>query len=103
MTDTSAKPAVQALPVTRERLIGAYVGVPVLLSDGSQYGMLCGMSHATEPTLNQRNVRFLSTAADEQHKALRERITRVIRETSFEMVSRPSSPCTAGGLRATKH
>ena len=116
MTDTSAEPAVQDLPATRERLIGAYVGVSVLLSDGSQHGMLCGMSHATEPTLNQRDVRFLSvlaslvadeveaaTAADEQHQALRERITRVIRETSFEMVSSPSSPCAGGGLRATKH
>ncbi len=60
------------------------------------------MSHATEPTLNQRDVRLLSvlvslvadeveaaTAADEQHQALRERITRVIRETSFEMVFQP--------------
>lgn len=60
------------------------------------------MSHATEPTLNQRDVRFLSvlvslvadeveaaTPADEQHQALRERITRVIRETSFEMVFQP--------------
>lgn len=54
MTDAGAEPAVQALPATRERRIGAYIGVPVLLSDGSQYGMLCGMSHATEPTLNQR-------------------------------------------------
>ncbi len=59
MTDAGAEP-VQDLPATRERRIGAYIRVPVLLSDGIQYGMLCGMSHATEPTLNQRDVRFLS-------------------------------------------
>ncbi len=40
MTDAGAEPAVQDLPATRERRIGAYIGVPVLLSDGSQYGML---------------------------------------------------------------
>lgn len=100
--DTRIEAAVQDLPVTSERRIGSYIGVPVMLSDGSQYGMLCGMSHASEPTLNQRDVRFLSvlaslvadeveaaTASDERQQALRERITEVIRETSFEVVFQP--------------
>ncbi|MDQ3690893.1 MAG: EAL domain-containing protein [Chloroflexota bacterium] len=100
--DTGAERAVQNLPATTERGIGAYIGVPVLLSDGSQYGMLCGMSHASEPTLNQRDVRFLSvlaslvadeveaaTAVDERQQALHERITEVIREASFEVVFQP--------------
>lgn len=100
--DASAEPAVHDLPVTRERDIGAYIGVPVVLSDGTQYGMLCGMSHATEPTLNHRDVRFLSVlaslvadeveaaaVADDRHHAIRERITGVIRDASFEIVFQP--------------
>ena len=90
MTDTSAEPAVQDLPATRERRIGAYIGVPVVRFLSVLASLVADEVEA-------------ATAADEQHQALRERITRVIRETSFEMVSSPSSPCAGGGLRATKH
>lgn len=102
VADVRAEPAVRDLPVTTRRRIGAYVGVPVVLSDGSQYGMLCGMSHETEPTLNQRDVRFLSVlaslvadeveaaaAAHDEHHALRERISGVIRDASFAIVFQP--------------
>jgi len=38
---------------------GSYVGVPVCLSDGRVYGMLCCASHAPAPWLRQRDVAFL--------------------------------------------
>ena len=37
--DTRAEPVVQDLAATRE--IGAYIGIPVTLSDGRVHGTLC--------------------------------------------------------------
>jgi EAL domain-containing protein (putative c-di-GMP-specific phosphodiesterase class I) len=52
------------LPVTREAGIGAYVGVPIRLWDGTLYGTLCCLSRAAEPSLNVRDVRFLRVLAE---------------------------------------
>ena len=52
------------LPVTREAGIGAYIGVPIRLWDGTLYGTLCCLSRAAEPSLNQRDVRFLRVLAE---------------------------------------
>lgn len=52
------------LPLTREAGIGAYVGVPIRLWNGSLYGTLCCLSRAPEPSLNARDVRFLRVLAE---------------------------------------
>ena len=52
------------LPFTREAGIGAYIGVPIRLWDGTLYGTLCCLSRAAEPSLNQRDVRFLRVLAE---------------------------------------
>jgi EAL domain-containing protein (putative c-di-GMP-specific phosphodiesterase class I) len=52
------------LPVTREAGIGAYVGVPIRLWDGTLYGTLCCLSRAAEPSLNDRDVRFMRVLAE---------------------------------------
>jgi EAL domain-containing protein (putative c-di-GMP-specific phosphodiesterase class I) len=52
------------LPVTREAGIGAYVGVPIRLWDGSLYGTLCCLSRVAEPSLNERDVRFMRVLAE---------------------------------------
>jgi EAL domain-containing protein (putative c-di-GMP-specific phosphodiesterase class I) len=52
------------LLVTREAGIGAYVGVPIRLWDGSLYGTLCCLSRSAEPSLNERDVRFLRVLAE---------------------------------------
>ena len=52
------------LPVTREAGIGAYVGVPIRLWDGTLYGTLCCLSRAAEPSLNERDVRFMRVLAE---------------------------------------
>jgi EAL domain-containing protein (putative c-di-GMP-specific phosphodiesterase class I) len=52
------------LPITREAGIGAYVGVPIRLWDGSLYGTLCCLSRSAEPSLNQRDVRFMRVLAE---------------------------------------
>jgi EAL domain-containing protein (putative c-di-GMP-specific phosphodiesterase class I) len=43
------------LPLTREVGIGAYVGVPIKLWDGTLYGTLCCLSRSAEPSLNDRD------------------------------------------------
>jgi EAL domain-containing protein (putative c-di-GMP-specific phosphodiesterase class I) len=52
------------LPITRETGIGAYVGAPIRLWDGTLYGTLCCLSRSAEPSLNDRDARFLHVLAE---------------------------------------
>ena len=52
------------LPLTREAGIGAYIGAPIRLWDGTLYGTLCCLSRSAEPSLNDRDVRFLRVLAE---------------------------------------
>jgi GAF domain-containing protein len=60
--DTRAEPAVQDLAATRE--IGAYIGVPVTLSDGRVHGTLCCASHNPRPGLGSDELKFMQVLAD---------------------------------------
>jgi len=62
--DAMHDPRTADLPITRDAEIGAYVGVPVRLWDGSLYGTLCCLSHDPEPTLNARDIRFMRALAE---------------------------------------
>jgi EAL domain-containing protein (putative c-di-GMP-specific phosphodiesterase class I) len=61
--DTSANAQTAGLAITRELGIGAYIGVPLVLSDGSVCGALCCQSHDPDPTLGAKDVKFLSILA----------------------------------------
>jgi hypothetical protein len=61
--DSATDSVVKDLPITRRGRIGSYVGVPVLLSDGSVYGTFCCLSHAPSPQLQERDVRFMHVLA----------------------------------------
>jgi EAL domain-containing protein (putative c-di-GMP-specific phosphodiesterase class I) len=52
------------LPITRDAGVGAYLGVPIRLWDGTLYGTLCCLSRIAEPSLNQRDVRFMRVLAE---------------------------------------
>jgi len=52
------------LSMTREAGIGAYVGAPIRLWDGTLYGTLCCLSRSAEPSLNDRDARFLHVLAE---------------------------------------
>jgi EAL domain-containing protein (putative c-di-GMP-specific phosphodiesterase class I) len=52
------------MPATRESGIGAYIGVPIRLWDGTLYGTLCCLSRCAEPSLNERDVRFMGVLAE---------------------------------------
>ncbi|HEV2768831.1 MAG TPA: diguanylate cyclase [Solirubrobacteraceae bacterium] len=61
--DTQADPRVSSLDVTSDASLGAYVGVPVRLSDGRLYGTLCCASHSAAPALAERDVEFMHVLA----------------------------------------
>lgn len=57
--DAKRDDRVRGLPVTRRADIGAYIGVPVKLSDGRLYGTLCCLSHDFSPSLTERDAQFM--------------------------------------------
>ena len=61
--DAKANEQVKDLAVTTSADIGAYVGVPVHLWDGRLYGTLCCLSHSSEPSLDDRDARFMQVLA----------------------------------------
>jgi diguanylate cyclase (GGDEF)-like protein/PAS domain S-box-containing protein len=42
--DTSQHPVTRDLPITKEGNIGSYMGVPILLTDGTMFGTLCALN-----------------------------------------------------------
>src|SRR5258705_13556979 len=62
--DAAADERTADLPITREAGIGAYIGAPIRLWDGTLYGTLCCLSRSAEPSLNDRDVRFLPVLAE---------------------------------------
>jgi len=60
--NTRTEPAVQDLAATEN--IGAYIGVPVTLSDGSVHGTLCAASREPRDDLGEDELRFFTVLAD---------------------------------------
>ena len=61
--DAGADGRVRGLDVTGEARIGSYVGVPIRFSDGGVYGTLCCVSHEPDPSLRERDARFVAVLA----------------------------------------
>lgn len=61
--DSANDPRVSSLEVTQTANIGAYLGVPIRLSDGRLYGTLCCLSHTSQPSLTEREVALVRTVA----------------------------------------
>jgi GAF domain-containing protein len=59
--DTRAEPAIRDLVATQT--IGAYVGVPVTLSDGRVHGTLCCASHKPQSGIGDEELRFMQVLA----------------------------------------
>jgi hypothetical protein len=73
-------PLTADLPATRKARVGAYIGVPVTLPDGRTFGTFCCVSHGADPSLHQRDLRFMTVlgrligdqlAREEEHAAAR--------------------------------
>lgn len=100
--DASAHPEVGALALTAALGIGAYVGVPIVLSDGTLYGTFCSFRHAPDPTLGGRDARFMDLiasliserleterAAQEEHLGELARVTAAIQAGEPRIVFQP--------------
>lgn len=96
--DASTDQRVAELYATRQARIGSFIGVAVRLSDGTPYGALCGLSHAADRTLDERDVRFMSMLGelivddlDEQRTAerLHADIMRLIDSESVDVAYQP--------------
>jgi putative nucleotidyltransferase with HDIG domain len=61
--DARIDPRVAGLEITHRAGIGAYVGVPVHLPDGELFGTLCCLSHNPDPSLRERDLRFMRVLA----------------------------------------
>lgn len=102
MTNTAEFPVALSLDVTRALQIGAYIGVPITLSDGRIYGSFCCYSHEADDSLRQRDVATIRIFADfvaqqieaqvdaHQNKAeIIERIITVIEQQQINLVYQP--------------
>ena len=96
--DTAADSRVAVLRATRDVGIGAYIGVPLRLSDGSLYGTLCGIDHSPDQTLGERDVRFMTMLAeliaydlDEQRRQeqLQHTLAQLIETQNIEIAFQP--------------
>ncbi len=59
--DTGRFPKCQDLAITREMPVGSHVSLPILLEDGTPYGMFCCLSPEPNPTLNSRDLSVMSS------------------------------------------
>jgi EAL domain-containing protein (putative c-di-GMP-specific phosphodiesterase class I) len=81
-----------------DETIGAYVGVPVHMKDGRLYGSLCCISREPDPTLRERDARFLAVLAavigDElsRHEADRIRLARITSRIEAAMLRDELTP-----------
>ena len=64
VADTEHDPLVAGMAHLRRADARALVGVPLRRSDGSLFGVLCGASHGPDPSLTERDVRFLAMLAE---------------------------------------
>ncbi len=84
--DAAADDRTADLPLTREAGIGAYIGAPIRLWDGTLYGTLCCLSRSAEPSLNDRDVRFLRS---EKHKLESSRIRAILDSDHMDIEFQP--------------
>lgn len=63
ISDTTRDGRLREMPIVRELGVGSLAGVPVVLSDGTVYGVLACAAHTPDPTLCERDVRFLRLLA----------------------------------------
>ncbi len=62
--DAATDPVAATIPVRTVGDFGAYIGVPVRLPDGRDYGSLCCISHNPELGLGERDIAVLEALAD---------------------------------------
>jgi EAL domain-containing protein (putative c-di-GMP-specific phosphodiesterase class I) len=107
--DTAADVRVADLPATVAAGIGAYVGVPLELPNGSVYGTLCCLSHEARPELGQRDVAVLRMISsllaedleeDARRRSDRTEVERVLADEAVDIALQPIVDVADGHCRA---
>ncbi|MGH9641148.1 MAG: HD domain-containing phosphohydrolase [Terriglobales bacterium] len=95
VADSSADERVRDLEITHNAGIGAYAAVPLSFPDGTK-GSLCCVSHSPDPSLAERDLRFMRTLARliEDHLE-RQEVERRLREGLDVEVTRTSAELRA--------
>lgn len=106
--DTSLDSVASLLAPTVELRVGAHVGVPILLPDGTVYGTLCAYSETPQPVDDRDSAILVLVArsiaeqlATEQdarglHTAIRERLTQVMTGGLLQTVYQPIIDVSSG-------
>lgn len=97
--DTALEPEAAGLEVTRQLGIGAYISVPIRLSDGHLHGTLCCFNAQARADLGERDLQTMRLFADFVAKVLSrefgnerrvaEHIRKIIDEGRFTVVYQP--------------
>jgi EAL domain-containing protein (putative c-di-GMP-specific phosphodiesterase class I) len=61
--DTAKEPFTQTIALTKQLPIGSHVSIPIIRTDGTNYGMFCCLSTKPRPSLNQRDHDVVSAFA----------------------------------------
>lgn len=86
--DTSKHPVTCKLKITKDVNIGSYLGVPIILSDGTMFGTLCAIDPQPD-TFNESDIEKMTTFASfiansinlsEAYKTIRKQDERIIHE-----------------------
>ena len=102
ITDTNELEISRNLQVTKDLKIAAHVGIPLVLKDGTKFGMFCGISHTPKPTMNERDLRVMQMfanmvtehldsqmAAHQRSGRMRDRIDALVDQNDFEIAYQP--------------
>jgi EAL domain-containing protein (putative c-di-GMP-specific phosphodiesterase class I) len=102
MQNAQENPVAVTLALTASLPIGAYLSVPLRLSDGSLYGTFCCFSHSADYSLNERDLSLMRTFAELAAKIIdrerlyqcktnadRERIVNTLKNNTLSMVYQP--------------
>lgn len=81
IADAARDPQAQQLAATAALGVRAHIGTPIVLKDGTVYGTLCSFRRQADPSLDQRDLRFLRFVARLLAERLHEqRLTGAVRE-----------------------
>lgn len=102
IADASADPVASALRATHAMGIGAHLGVPIVLADGSVFGTFCCFSTTPDHTLTDRDLAVMRVFAEvvgdqidrdlsvqEEQQAVTRRIDAVLDSSGLEIVYQP--------------
>jgi EAL domain-containing protein (putative c-di-GMP-specific phosphodiesterase class I) len=97
--DARSVPEAVLLELTSDFHIGSYVGVPLLGQDDVAVGMLCAVSHAPAPGLDERDVASLRLMAELLHDLQRRALSSVDARRAEERLRAVMTSVIAGDGR----